>query len=425
MPSAQSLDDLFPRYTEFEPEVPVWCATGKWGRCLHRFFMTSPFSPSGRYLAVFRLPQEERPAEPGEAGEIVVIDLTTGEAEVVATTCGWENQLGANLQWGATDHDLFFNDVEVKEWEPFVVHLDPIAGKRRTLPGSVYAVSPDGKTIASSNLIKTRRTQSGYGVMVPDEVVGPRHVGFPDDDGFFLTDIATAERRIIRLRDIQADVGDQLDIKEPEAGGAYGFHLQWSPDGSRLMGSIRWVPSDHSDWNPSHDRLRFNILTFKPDGSDLHVAVPARYWEQGGHHTNWCPDNRTLLMNLGHYGRPLRLVTVHYDGSDLAPLFDEPCGSGHPTMHPDGRHILTDTYTREKPHAFGDGTIPLRWIDVKTRTEKVLVRINTQHGTDPKVGVMRVDAHPAWDRTHRFVAFNAYLEGTRQVMIADLSEVIG
>jgi len=37
---------------------------------------------------------------------------------------------------------------------------------------------------------------------------------------------------------------------------------------------------------------------------------------------------------------------------------------------------------------------------------------------------MRVDAHPAWDRTHRWVAFNAFLEGTRQVMIADFSSVL-
>jgi hypothetical protein len=39
-------------------------------------------------------------------------------------------------------------------------------------------------------------------------------------------------------------------------------------------------------------------------------------------------------------------------------------------------------------------------------------------------GNMRVDAHPAWDRTHRHVAFNAFPGGTRVVLVAGLSAVV-
>ena len=51
-------------------------------------------------------------------------------------------------------------------------------------------------------------------------------------------------------------------------------------------------------------------------------------------------------------------------------------------MHVDGRHILTDTYTMESPAAFGDGTIPLRWIDLGDGAETTLVRINTRQPDD-------------------------------------------
>ena len=49
----------FPCVKEFSGVVPVWCVTPGEGRCIHRFFDTSPISPAGRYMALFRMPQEE------------------------------------------------------------------------------------------------------------------------------------------------------------------------------------------------------------------------------------------------------------------------------------------------------------------------------------------------------------------------------
>ena len=49
----------FSRYTEDSPEVPIWCLTPNSKHLIHRFFDTSPLSPSGRYLAVFQLPEHD------------------------------------------------------------------------------------------------------------------------------------------------------------------------------------------------------------------------------------------------------------------------------------------------------------------------------------------------------------------------------
>lgn len=412
----------FPRYTGHEALVPVWTISSGHPGCLHRFFVTSPFSPSGRYLAMLQLPQEERIPQPGEQARVLLADLVNGGVEPVATTCGWENQLGANLNWGATDHDLFFSDVDPGNWTLHTVHLDPISGRRRHLPGPVYHVSPDGRTLASANLFRMQRTQRGYGVVVPEEIVGARHVGFPENDGLYLTDVETGRVQLLSLAEIWERVGSSMDLPDPLAGGAYGFHTQWSPDGNRILFSVRWVRREAPDWAPGHSMIRFNVLTVTPDFSELHVAVPARYWERGGHHTNWCPDSRHLLMNLGHFGDPLRLARVAFDGSGLAPLFDEPMGSGHPTLHPDGRHILTDTYLFEEPYAWADGSVPLRWIDTSTRTEREIARIPSRPPqADP---VLRVDPHPAWDREYRRVAVNGVIDGTRAVLVADLGECL-
>ena len=70
------VSDVFPKYTQYDPQVPVYCVTPDEGRCLHRFFDTPPFSPSGRYLAVLRLPFEDRMPSPGDQAQIVLGDQT-------------------------------------------------------------------------------------------------------------------------------------------------------------------------------------------------------------------------------------------------------------------------------------------------------------------------------------------------------------
>ena len=89
-------------------------------------------------------------------------------------------------------------------------------------------------------------------------------------------------------------------------------------------------------------------------------------------------------------------------------------------MIPDGSHLLTDTYTWEET-AFGDGTIPLRWVDLATGDEQVIVRINTQQPV--KTGAACRSA----SRLGPYVAlrtFNGFVGGTRRVFIADMQELV-
>jgi hypothetical protein len=109
-----ALAGTFPAYTAFAPRVPVYCVTPGNTGYLHRYYDSPPFSPSGRFIAVTRLPFEDRRPQPGDIAEIAVVDLVTGELRTVAETRGWDVQLGAQLQWGKDDRTLLFNDVEVR-----------------------------------------------------------------------------------------------------------------------------------------------------------------------------------------------------------------------------------------------------------------------------------------------------------------------
>ena len=165
------IHEKFPEYTAFDPVAPVWCVTPDLDGCIHRFFDASSLSPSGRYIGLFRFIAEDRLPEPGDAAEIVVVDLETGDQRVVAETRGWDTQMGAHVQWGASDAELFFNDMDTETWRPFGVKLDPETNSRVELDGTVYMVSRDGKKALSPCLLRTGATQAGYGVIAPPEHV--------------------------------------------------------------------------------------------------------------------------------------------------------------------------------------------------------------------------------------------------------------
>ncbi len=422
------ISDRFPRYTEFDPAVPVWCITPNEGRCIHRFFDTSPISPSGRYVALTRLPCEDRMPEPGEMAQVVLVDLETGEERAVAETAGWDTQLGAQTQWGADDTQLCFNDVEMgrqeclpHRWRPFGVVMDPLTGERRDLEGTHYMVSRDGTRTASPCLLRTARTQAGYGVLAPPGVI-PENVEAVDDDGVYVTDMATGRRRLlVSFKDVfeATNLKDRTDIY---SGGAfYAAHVKWNPQGTRLMLVLRWKARGIEEgkvW-----LLRPHVVTMNADGSDIRMCIDANEWLKRGHHPDWCPDGDYVMMNLAIHGREngMRLVRARYDGSDYGAMTEAVLGSGHPSMHPDGRHIVTDAYPGE-PMTFDDRTIPLRLIDVAAGTEKDIVRINTVPDYSGPNGELRVDPHPAWDRTYARITFNAFVGGTRRVFVADLTQ---
>lgn len=404
----------FPRCTEFDARVPiVRIATG---RIIHRFFDTSPISPSGRYAGLFRLPNEVRPPQPGESGEVVVVDLETGRERVVAESRGWETQMGANVQWGRTDADLFFNDVDPRTWTPFAVRLDPATGVTRRLGGTVFTVSPDGTKLTSYNLIASRRIQVGYGVVLPEEKT-PRNVGPVAHDGIFVTDIASGQTRMLAsIRDIYERAVPKVEIPNAERCEFYCFQVRWNPQGTRLMAFLRWHDPQAAKGGP---RL-LTLVTMRGDGSDIRLAVTPKQYARGGHHPMWAPDgeNITINLNIRDGTKDLDLVSVRYDGADLHSI--HPVGSGHPSMHPKLPFVITDAYPRE-PVTRGDGTAPLRLIDLRRKTEVALAQVLLTRSDSAKLtSEHRIDAHPVWDRTGRYVVFNGVHNDTRSVFVADV-----
>lgn len=411
---------------------------------IHRFYDTSPLSPSGRLVAITEFDQESRLPAAGDEASVVVLDARSGDEVYRTRTIAWDTQLGAQVQWGTDDDHLFFNRMSTTDWHPYAVAVAPTTGAERRLGGPVYMVSPDGKTLIAPNLARIWLVQPGYGVIVPPEHrVEP--AGAQNDDGIFVTDVESGSTKLgISLEEIHERLPEAFNDVDLSRGGFYGFHTKWSPDGERIMFVLRW-----RDRFARKGQSKNWLITMRSDFSDLHVAITPQRWV-GGHHPNWCPDGEHIVMNLAfprwtmrnrrfwHLADraarrlhipfypgafALRFAKFRYDGSDLNVVAPLRTGSGHPTWHEALESVLTDAYPWEAVAA-GDGTSPLRLVSAISGDELTLATVRTQPRFAGPRREWRVDPHPAWNYDATRFVFNSWEDGVRGVYVADMSVLV-
>lgn len=405
----------FRRYSEENPLAAVTCVTPDDGAYIHTFFDICPFSPSERYLAVLRLPFENRKPVFGDTADVCVIDLLERTIQTVYRTRAFGMQTGAQVQWGRTDRYLYFNDLSDRHGGHAVcVQLDWQTGKSRMLDGPVYHLAPDESSVASFNLDLINHVQDGYGCVVAPKNRLKLSAGASEKQGLWRTDVKTGKTRLLVSL---AQIHDALPDKDQYRGLAfYLFHTKYNAQGTRIMQVVR-----ARDPESEEGKYKKGILvTMKTDGTDIRVALPPEVWAKGGHHPNWHPNGEEILMNLRSDPELMRFHLFRYDGSNRRKIADRIQGSGHPSFEKTGRYIFTDAYPGE-PVARKDGFVPLRLIDTRKNEEKMAAWMYTLGGG---LGVLRLDPHPAWSRDGRKICFNGAPGKRRQVFVADLSSII-
>src|SRR5690606_1601914 len=107
----------------------------------------------------------------------------------------------------------------------------------------------------------------------------------------------------------------------------YVFNVKVDPTNSRLFAIL------FSRDIPGRSGRHVQLVTMKLDGSDDSLAMPDRLWRKGGHHPNWMPDGRNILMNLKLDGRNMSFVQFDYRGENISVVAPGHKGSGHPSLH--------------------------------------------------------------------------------------------
>lgn len=424
-----------------EARVPLFIASDRGRPSIHRFYDTSPISPSGRFLAYLELPFEDRAPNEDDCATVIVVDLRSGQRREIGSTSAWDTQVGAQVQWGGSDEQLFYNMRDRTE-RIRAISYNLFTGREQYFNGPVYMISPDGTRGLCPNLLKIGLVQKGYGVRLADQE-RYRHVGAPEDDGLYLLDASTGTYELILSLSRVAKLIEGY-IPTSSVGGLYGFHAKWDSSAKWAMFMVRWLSGRKTGGTTRNFLLALNV-----EDGELRLVVDPSIWGNG-HHPNWWPNQLDVIMNLpsrrrsefellayraiSRLARHLRLsrivsnrlsfVRINVLTGERSVVAAGLAGSGHPSIDPTGRFLVTDAYPSESV-ASGDGRVPIRLVNLSTGQEICLAKVDSKPTHTGSQDELRIDAHPAWSRCGRFLTMNTVIGGVRSVVVADVAGLVG
>jgi hypothetical protein len=359
------------------------------------------FDPSNRFVLGMEAAFENRKPTPDDAIKIGMVDLQENDRWIeLGESRAWCWQQGCMLQWlPGSKTEVIWNDLK---GDGTVSHiLDTTTRERRTLPGPIYALSPDARTAISTDFRRLHDMRPGYGYAGPADP--NRDVLAPADAGLWRMDLKTGERSLI------FSIADALKVAWPEGswdGAKHWFnHLLFNPDGTRFCFLHRWrAPGDKSHTT--------RMLTLNADGSDPYVLIPPKM----ASHFIW-RDPKTVLCWAFHPSQKSRFYLFE-DRSTKVEVVGPAVMTedGHCTYLPGNRWILCDTYPDAKrlqhPYLFEAATGR---------------RVPLGHFLLPReyAGEWRCDNHPRFSPDGRKVVIDSPHAGQgRQLYLIDISGIV-
>ncbi len=420
----------FRPYRPGQTLVPVTQITPDDGYFIHTFYDECPWSPDGKLLLVTRLPYQKRKPRWNDTAEICVIDIENQTIRKIYETRVWSFQMGSNAQWSdISSRYVYTNDIIQNV--PVCVRIDLENGKIEAYSGSKYDIAGHGKWIAGPDLRYVNVTQYGYAL--PDPPTGIPHQlqkSQMDEQGVWITNLENNQTKLLAsMNDLYAKAIPE-DQQFYADGVYYPFHTKFNSDGTRIMQVFRCL----FEGNGRHASL----FTLDVDSENIIQCLPREKWNQkaalggSGNHPNWHPDGEHIIMNtvptwLGD--KHMRFSMFRYDGSDFKVLSEKFIGSGHPSVDPTTRYLVSDAYAKQT-YVTVNGEIPIRLIDLEADQEYTVCTISNNVGNQGKMysseggSQFKLDPHPAWSRDYRKVCFNGAPNGHRQVFIADLTPIM-
>ena len=363
----------------------------------------SPYSADGRYLVALRTTFQDRMPGPQDAAEIVLLDAQKNYTETkIDETRGWNPQQGAMIYWNPEQpsRQFFFNDRDPKTGKVFTAIYDVVDRKRvreyrfDTQPVANGGVKQDGGMFAAINYARMARLRPVTGYPGTWDWTGD--VLHPSDDGLFVVDVKTGERKLIvtfkQMRDMLAARHPQID-KKP----LFLNHTLWNREGDRIFFFVR------GDFG-AKDRINVP-MTVKPDGSGL---VEQRIFIGG--HPEWDFKSRMLGRvedKLIVYDS-LKMEIVDTIGGPE--MFRDP--EGDTALSRDGRLLVNGATTGATMH-----------YTIVRRADKTFIRTENFNRTGYEGGDLRIDPAPCWNRAGDRFAFPALAkDGTRQMFEVRVTE---
>ena len=404
MERRQFLNSLFAMATDGLP--PIRAITH--GPKFHWFgyYDKLQFDSSNRYVLCNQVGFEHRSPSATDTIRIGMIDLNSSDRWIdLGETRAWNWQQGCMLQWlPGSSTEVIYNDREGGQYVSQI--LDVKSGKKRTLPGPVYAISPDAKWAVATDFSRLNDTRPGYGYAgIPDPY---KDVLAPDKTGIWRMSLETGKRELIvsfaQAAAVPYKIGDWTGSKHKFN------HLLYAPDGRRFIFLHRRRGGPD---NPKAGITR--MFTANPDGTGLYVLDPYGdtshfIWRGSTHVVAWATHPSHGYKFYKYEDRTEHVEVVAPDAMTV---------NGHNTYlnRDNWRWILNDTY----PDREAREQHPYLYDTANNRRHPL------GHFVSPKeyAGEWRCDLHPRASRDGRLVTIDSPHAGNgRQLYLIDSSAIL-
>ncbi len=371
----------------------------------HHFFgyigqcQTIPWNSSGRYILGLEIDTIDRMPAPRESATIILID-TRDNYEIIRIekTHAWNHQQGTMFYWNplAPETQFFFNDRDTASGKVFTVLYD-IKKKQRVMeyrfsdtPIGNSGVAANGSAWLGLNYGRLARLRlvTGY----PGALDWSEDEIAPEDDGIFIVDMETGEKRLlVSCQQLE----NKLKEHDPELvhDGLFINHTLWNRNNDLVYFFVR------AGWNGQGGKRINTPFSVHADGTEL--TMHAIYI---GGHPEWA-EGSLLIGKQGKsqifYDVDLKRIVGQLGNPEI---FPDP--EGDISLSPDGK-LLVNGYKMGTENFY---TVFRRSDGVYVRSEGI------SKGTYS--GDIRIDPAPQWNRTNDAILVSGVdKNNTRQMFL--------
>jgi len=385
----------------------------------HHFFgyigqcQTIPWNSTGQYILGMEIDTITRLPQPEEAATIFVVD-TYDNNKIIALdkTHAWNPQQGTMFYWNpnAPETQFFFNDRDLETGKVFTVIYDIKQRKRvkeyryKDTPIGNGGVAADGSAWLGLNYGRMARLRlvTGY----PEAFDFSKEDIAPENDGIFIIDIETGEKRLLVSF---AQIAEKIKDTDPNLHtGLFINHSLWNRNSDKVYFFAR------AGWDGKRKSgKRVNVpFSINADGSRL--TAHAQFI---GGHPEWDEGNVLIGSAKDENGETrqvrydvVKQEIIEYMGNPE--IFPEP--EGDISLSPDGNWFANGYESHERKMNFY--TILRRSDGAFAKSPGVSNGGFTSRG--PYGSNVRIDAAPRWNRTNDAILVPGIAaNGTRQMFV--------
>jgi len=325
----------------------------------------------------------------------IMLKNKDGSSVKIGETKAWNWQQGCMLQWHPLDQNqIIYNDYD----EEKDIYISKIIDKTGSLIKDYKMpfnnVSNCGKYALTINYDRLTKMRPDYGYFNRKKLYLPED----KEDGIWKIDLFTNKiDLIISLEQLkQIKYTNTMDAAEHKIN-----HIDINPSGNRFIFLHRWI-------GPKGRFTR--LISANSNGSDIYILNGDKMTS----HSCWL--NEEEILSFCEYNGKIGYFKF-IDKKKSVSLFSEqfPLSDGHPSISPNGKYIITDTYPDKSRFS------SLYLYNVKKDKLYLLGKFYQPLRYDKEI---RIDLHPKWGKDSRTIYFESGHEYYRKLYKLILPEYL-